>query len=349
MTDDSSAAKSCPYCAGEIRAAARRCRHCRRFLPAFRPYAWVLLAGLLLMVGLPLVLLRREAQAKEARIRHDRALKESQAAEAQRFKKLEEQLGAWYEAFRQQSLETVDEMGRVDAATETGVNLIRYTELVGTVNFRVRRYRERYSGSVASEFPAYESILKAMESYVTAGECWRAKNQLYDMASLEAEYESQLQQCWKTASAELKKARQAFVLPAGLEPWREPTWFRRVLSEVVSVPSDVEFLGSRQSQLMQRMRSDRQGCDQNFRDIQLALELWSHEHDGRYPEALTELVPKFLDAPPSCPSGGEYSYAGTNQKGPPDFFVMECSRHPRSLPPHIQDLVKQLGLGDERP
>jgi hypothetical protein len=50
----------------------------------------------------------------------------------------------------------------------------------------------------------------------------------------------------------------------------------------------------------------REACRGNLRHVEAALTMYYSDH-GRYPAALSELVPDYLPKPLTCPSGGLYS------------------------------------------
>lgn len=75
----------------------------------------------------------------------------------------------------------------------------------------------------------------------------------------------------------------------------------------------------------------REACRGNLRHIEAALTMYNSDH-GKYPAALSELVPAYLPKPLTCPKGGTYQYIPLDsadgkkpeeQAGPAS---MRCSR-----------------------
>jgi hypothetical protein len=53
-------------------------------------------------------------------------------------------------------------------------------------------------------------------------------------------------------------------------------------------------------------------CLANQRALRVALTGYTLAHGGRLPETLEELVPRFLEVVPHCPSGARYEYDPRN-------------------------------------
>ena len=84
--------------------------------------------------------------------------------------------------------------------------------------------------------------------------------------------------------------------------------------------------------LKARARGQLTACKSNLKNLATALEMYSSEHKGRYPERLDQLIPgKYLKQIPTWPSrtavwgrklaaDHDYTYSVTQ----PDFFSMCC-------------------------
>lgn len=289
----------------------------------------------------------RQARAVEARARHEKAVVAAEKAESAKLTALESKLSEEYERFRKDTNDTIQEITRLEAATETGINIFRYSELLANVNYKARTYREQYSGTVQSRMPAYTATLAAMAAYAEAADNWRSKNSSYGYSSIARGYEDLIQKAWSVGTEELKKARKSSRTSPGHEPWRQPEYFQAYLNQVIQAKPDIEFLLAHQSQMNERSLSDARTCQSNWNEMQYALELWSGQHNGRYPGEIGELVPKYLDSIPSCPSGCVYSYTSTKEKGPPDIYLLDCENHPKETPPALRTMLQQLGLEEE--
>jgi hypothetical protein len=68
-----------------------------------------------------------------------------------------------------------------------------------------------------------------------------------------------------------------------------------------------------------------------FKEIYLACQLYAEDHDGRYPEKLEELAPKYVKAErligPKSEAGEPTTieYFGGSIKDPPDWVVAETA------------------------
>ena len=337
---------NCHSCNGEIQQKAIKCKHCKRWIANWGRINLYRLAAVLLVSGLAVVFFSishsRKVKATEARVRHEKAVLAASKAEQDRLTSLESKLSEEYEKFRKDTNDTLQEITRLEAATETGINLRHYSELLANVNYKVRTYREQYSETVQSRLPVYTATLAAMAAYADAADSWRSKNSSYSYSSIASEYEDLMQKAWRLGTEELKKARKSAKTAPGLEPWRQPDIFQAYLNQVLPAKPDVEFVLAHQAQINKRSLADSKICQANCAEIQYALELWSSQHDGRYPDQVGGLVPKYLEAVPPCPSGAVYSYDSTGEKGPPDICILDCENHPRPTPPALQAMLKQL-------
>lgn len=88
------------------------------------------------------------------------------------------------------------------------------------------------------------------------------------------------------------------------------------------------------------MRARAQGqltaCKSSLKNIGTAMEMYSEEHDGKYPEeaGLAALVPKYLKTLPECPAAQQMSYTSVfgpkaegNQEHFENFYQVQCSGH----------------------
>lgn len=55
-------------------------------------------------------------------------------------------------------------------------------------------------------------------------------------------------------------------------------------------------------------------CKSNLKNIATALEMWSTDNDGKYPDSLAELTPNYLRFIPSCPAAKADTYSTTYRK-----------------------------------
>jgi hypothetical protein len=72
-------------------------------------------------------------------------------------------------------------------------------------------------------------------------------------------------------------------------------------------------------------------CCSNLRNIGTALEMWSSDNKGHYPDRLEQVAPSYLRTIPTCPSAGidTYSASYSSTKADPgqrtkDFFSVCC-------------------------
>lgn len=66
-------------------------------------------------------------------------------------------------------------------------------------------------------------------------------------------------------------------------------------------------------------------CQQNLRNIAVALEEYKKEHDGKYPRNLDSLIPEYLKQIPKCPSAEKDTYSsGYEVNGEGDAFTLYC-------------------------
>ncbi|MCD4784550.1 MAG: DUF2330 domain-containing protein [Candidatus Eremiobacteraeota bacterium] len=70
-------------------------------------------------------------------------------------------------------------------------------------------------------------------------------------------------------------------------------------------------------------------CQNNFRNIGTALEMYATDNSGHYPTSLKKVTPMYLLTIPTCPYSGDDSYSGAYfQNEKPDRYTMFCkNRH----------------------
>lgn len=75
--------------------------------------------------------------------------------------------------------------------------------------------------------------------------------------------------------------------------------------------------------------ASREECQRTLQRLATALEMWSSDHDGRYPERLTELVPRYVRALPTCPHQRPSSVPHYSRSSDGDNFDLSCGgEHP---------------------
>jgi hypothetical protein len=85
-----------------------------------------------------------------------------------------------------------------------------------------------------------------------------------------------------------------------------------------------------------RARSQGQltGCKSNLKNIGTAMEMYSTDYTGKYPDSMEKLTPNYLRALPECPAAEKVTYRahmGPNAKGNTekyeDYYYIECAGH----------------------
>lgn len=67
-------------------------------------------------------------------------------------------------------------------------------------------------------------------------------------------------------------------------------------------------------------------CRENMRKIGTALEMYSTDNSGHYPDRLKDLAPDYLESIPTCPSAETDTYsAGYQGWRNPDYYTYCCS------------------------
>ncbi len=96
-------------------------------------------------------------------------------------------------------------------------------------------------------------------------------------------------------------------------------------------------------------------CESNLRTISNAIEMYSTDHKGKYPEKLNELVPDYLPKIPRCPSAGKDTYSPSyllKKEGSGESYNLFClgSNHTASgLGKDFPRYEYSLGTVKEKP
>ncbi len=95
--------------------------------------------------------------------------------------------------------------------------------------------------------------------------------------------------------------------PAKEEPVQahRPRWRRTAVIVALAVLCTIGILHLLRSQRQERfgrMRGAVSTCLQDMGDIGLALALYREDHDGKWPQSLHELVPRYLTRMPTWPA-----------------------------------------------
>jgi hypothetical protein len=77
---------------------------------------------------------------------------------------------------------------------------------------------------------------------------------------------------------------------------------------------------------------DLEGCKSNLNNLSTAMEMYSTDWSGHYPNRFDKLVPNYLKELPPCPATGSVTYemeygprAPHNEEGFQDFYYLYCS------------------------
>jgi hypothetical protein len=78
-------------------------------------------------------------------------------------------------------------------------------------------------------------------------------------------------------------------------------------------------------------------CKSNLKNLGTAMEMYSTDWSGHYPNRLLKLVPNYLDALPTCPTCEAMTYqmeygpeASHNEAGFHDYYYLYCEGHNHS-------------------
>lgn len=75
-----------------------------------------------------------------------------------------------------------------------------------------------------------------------------------------------------------------------------------------------------------RARGRLTACKSNLKNIGTALEMYSTDHEGRYPPSPNELLPNYLKTIPTCPTVGWVTYQ-FQMASTPDLYTVVCAGH----------------------
>lgn len=84
-----------------------------------------------------------------------------------------------------------------------------------------------------------------------------------------------------------------------------------------------------------RVQGPYTACCSNLGSLGTALEIYSTDWSGRYPQRLQDLVPGTVAALPTCPAAGRDTYSASYARGErPDRYALYCEgeAHRRALP-----------------
>lgn len=78
----------------------------------------------------------------------------------------------------------------------------------------------------------------------------------------------------------------------------------------------------------------RAACEGNLKNLATALEMYSVDNGGHYPDSFQQLIPNYIREMPHCPSSGTDTYTPTLRTGPkapeneerfPEFYSFHCA------------------------
>ena len=79
-------------------------------------------------------------------------------------------------------------------------------------------------------------------------------------------------------------------------------------------------------------------CATNVRNMATALQVYSNDYDGLYPDDLNKLSPKYVRILPTCPSAGTVTYAaGYSTTSDSQSFTLSCKGKNHELVGYGQD------------
>jgi len=76
--------------------------------------------------------------------------------------------------------------------------------------------------------------------------------------------------------------------------------------------------------LRARASSPLTGCVSHLKNIGIAMEMFSSDHNGHYPKCLAEITPRYLKTLPTCPDGRKMSYSYVSIDSP-DIYTVWCN------------------------
>jgi hypothetical protein len=72
-------------------------------------------------------------------------------------------------------------------------------------------------------------------------------------------------------------------------------------------------------------------CKSNLKNIATGLEMWASDHQGKYPERLSQLTPDYLKTLPTCPAAGQDTYSAHYKRRPAGFSVYCWGHHHKDM------------------
>ncbi|HEY4003474.1 MAG TPA: hypothetical protein VGO93_31695, partial [Candidatus Xenobia bacterium] len=101
--------------------------------------------------------------------------------------------------------------------------------------------------------------------------------------------------------------------------------------------------------LRARAQAQLVACESNEKHLGIALEMYASEHEGHYPDRLSQLVPAYLKQMPSCPAAGHDSYSATyrHRVKPKEGYSLHCGGHNHqdaAMPVSFPQYTSERGL-----
>lgn len=100
---------------------------------------------------------------------------------------------------------------------------------------------------------------------------------------------------------------------------------------LVSIPLLLMFLGMAPFILAPPRGGQLTACKSNLKNLGTAMEMYSTDWSGKYPEDLAMLTPNYLKTIPDCPAAGSATYtlqtgveAPKNTGGFIDYYILQC-------------------------
>jgi serine/threonine-protein kinase len=177
-----------------------------------RPRAWkvaALFLGVILIGVTAIYLLKQHQMAQQeaaAAAEAERAREARQAADAAEAKRKADARSA-YEGDATRALEL---LGKLDARTDIGINYREYNAQLAEVHYGLQEFGRKYGTSEFAGCLSFKAMTSAETSFETAAQAWKLKIDAdSDDYHTREESENLLMSCWRTASTEVKRARDA--------------------------------------------------------------------------------------------------------------------------------------------
>lgn len=91
-------------------------------------------------------------------------------------------------------------------------------------------------------------------------------------------------------------------------------------------------------------------CKSNVKNVGTAMKMYATDNDQCFPSRLDDLMPKYLNAIPTCPSAGRVTYvSATYHKGKDNAYTVVCEGHNHEnvgLPASYPQYTSTQGLID---